>query len=297
MINQVAWIDDVFILKVKVQNGPRMMTVADSPVIYWKSMDRYFPVKLDHAIDYETVRMTFAQELPMGEDLILHWGALRLPIYPGAIVRTDWFDKHYSHVDAELGAKYEPAETTFSVWTPTATSVNLVIKGKIHPLKRGDYGVWSSAIAGDLHGVPYQYEVTVNGQSNLVNDPYSKALLANSEKSVVVDLAKTNPSGFAETTRPKHHLQDAIIYELHVRDTTIQKESGVLNKGKFIGLTETDTATKNGYSTGISYIKELGCTHVKLLPINDYARVNEINPENDYNWGYDPLFFQVPEGS
>ncbi|MCZ2256938.1 type I pullulanase [Sporosarcina sp. G11-34] len=297
MKNQAAWIDDVFTLTVKVLNGSELMTVANSPVIYWKSMDRYFPVKLDHAIDHATVRMTFTDELPMGEDLILHWGEQRLPVYPGAIVRTDWFDEHYSHIDIELGAKYESAATTFSVWAPTATCVNLVLNGQIHALNRGDFGVWSTDIVGDLHGVPYQYEVTVNGQSNLVNDPYSKALLANSEKSVVVDLSKTNPEGYAETIRPQHPLQDAIIYELHVRDATIHKESGVFTKGKFLGLTETDTTTENGYSTGISYIKELGCTHVQLLPINDYARVNEISPEEDYNWGYDPLFFQAPEGS
>ena len=145
---------------------------------------------------------------------------------------------------------------------------------------------------------PYQYEVTVNGHTTRVNDPYSKALLVNSEKSVIVDLAKTNPDSFHKNTRPKQqHLQDAIIYELHVRDATIQEAGGFQNKGKFLGLTETNTATENGYSTGISYIKELGCTHVQILPINDFARVNELQSEKDYNWGYDPLYFQVPEGS
>lgn len=297
VINQTAWIDDVFILIVKVQNSSRILAEVESPVIYWKEADRYFPVKLDHAIDHATVRMTLGHELPMGEDLVLLWGDLRIPVYPGAIVRTEWFDQRYSHIDAELGAKFETTGTTFSVWAPTATCVKLFLSGQEHALKRGEYGVWNGVIAGNWHGVPYQYEVTVNGQSNLVNDPYSKALLANSQKSVVVDLSKTNPSDFAVPTRPKRQLQDAIIYELHVRDTTIHKDSGVFNKGKFTGLTEKDTANENGYSTGISYIKDLGCTHVQILPINDYARVNEISPEKDYNWGYDPLFFQVPEGS
>ena len=297
MKNLAAWIDDVFMLTVKVQNVAEMLVVVDSPVIYWKRVDRYFPVQLDHAIDHTTVRMTFAHELPMGEDLVLLWGKLRVPIYPGAIVRTDWFDQHHSNVDTELGARYEVTATTFSVWAPTATCVRLCLDKQTHVLKRGEYGVWENTIVGNWHDFPYQYEVTVNGQTNLVNDPYTKALLANSEKSVVVNLSKTDPSGFAKTARPKHHLQDAIIYELHVRDTTIQKGSGVIDKGKFLGLTETNTTTVDGYSTGISYIKELGCTHVQILPINDYARVNEIHSEKDYNWGYDPLFFQAPEGS
>ena len=293
----MAWIDDVFTLTAKVQNITTVMKEAETPAIFWEAMDKYFPVKLGDTIDDTTVSMTFVDELPMGEKLTLHWGELQLPIYPGAIVRTDWFDQHYSDLDTELGAKYGVNATTFSVWAPTATCVKLCLNEQVFSLKRGSRGIWESAITGNWHGFPYQYEVTVNGQTERVNDPYSKALLVNSEKSVVVNLAKTDPVNFTETIRPKQHLQDAIIYELHIRDATIQETAGVLNRGKFLGLTETNTATENGYSTGISYIKELGCTHVQLLPINDYARVDEKHPDKVYNWGYDPLYFQVPEGS
>ncbi|QUW22985.1 type I pullulanase [Sporosarcina sp. Marseille-Q4063] len=298
MKNLAAWIDDVFVLTVKVPDAAAVMKETNPPIIHWAAMDKYFPVKLDHAIDATIVRMTLVDELPMGEDLFLNWGKLRVPIYPRAIVRTDWFEKRYSCLETELGAVYEETATTFSVWAPTATCVTLFLGDQIYALKRGKNGIWSSKISGNWHEFPYQYEVTVNGQTTRVNDPYSKALLVNSEKSVVVDLSKTNPAGFAEHIRPEQqHLQDAIIYELHVRDATMQEAGGIYNKGKFLGLTEANTTTENGYSTGISYIKELGCTHVQILPINDFARVNEQQPEKDYNWGYDPLYFQVPEGS
>jgi pullulanase len=298
MKNFAAWIDDVFVLTVKAPQIAAIMRESNPPVIYWAAMDQYFPVKLDHAIDSTTVRMTFEDELPMGEDLFLNWGKVRVPIYPRAIVRTDWFDQRYSCLDTELGAIYEETETDFSVWAPTATCVKLCLDQQIHALKRGKSGIWTSKISGNWHGFSYQYEVTVNGQTARVNDPYTKALLVNSEKSVVVDLSKTNPASFTKNIKPKQqHLQDAIIYELHVRDATIQKAGRIHHKGKFLGLTETNTLTENGYSTGLSYIKELGCTHVQILPINDFARVNEQQPEKDYNWGYDPLYFQVPEGS
>ena len=198
MKNLAAWIDDVFVLTVKVPNIAAIMKEANPPVIYWEAMDTYFPVKLDHAIDSTTVRMTFVDELPMGEDLFLNWGKLRVPIYPRAIVRTDWFEQRYSSLDTELGAVYEETATTFSVWAPTAKCVKLCLDHQIYALKRRKNGIWTSKISGNWHGFPYQYEVTVNGQTTRVNDPYSKALLVNSEKSVIVDLSKTNPASFAQ---------------------------------------------------------------------------------------------------
>ena len=137
MKNDVAWIDDVFTLTAKVQNITTVMKEAETPAIFWEAMDKYFPVKLGDTIDDTTVSMTFVDELPMGEKLTLHWGELQLPIYPGAIVRTDWFDQHYSDLDTELGAKYGVNATTFSVWAPTATCVKLCLNEQVFSLKRG----------------------------------------------------------------------------------------------------------------------------------------------------------------
>ena len=189
---------------------------------------------------------------------------------------------------------YDQNETRFSIWAPTATSVKLYLNNNVFLLKRHINGVWQEVVHGDWHGFSYNYKVVVDGKASFVNDPYAKAMTANSAKSVIVNLAKMNTPHINESKRPRlQHLQDAIIYELHVRDATIHDGSGVANRGTFLGLTETDTKTANGFSTALSYIKELGCTHVQLLPINDFARVNESNPKDDYNWGYDPLYFQV----
>lgn len=292
----VAWIDDSFVLMVETQH---IQTMKEQPaMIDWAAKHRQFPLKFSHSIDANTVCMTFEDELPMGEVLFLHCAELCIPVYPRAVVRTDWFDQRYAQTNQALGALYGESATTFSLWAPTATSVRLCLDGKTFRLEREAKGIWQKEINGDWHGFTYQYEVTVNGTTTLVNDPYAKGMLANSEKSVVIDFAETNPMHFMETTKPAlQNLQDAIIYELHVRDATVQESSGVHHKGKFLGLTELGTMTENSYSTGLSYLKELGYTHVQLLPIHDFARVNELDSENDYNWGYDPLFFQVPEGS
>lgn len=294
----MAWIDDIYVLTVMAEDIASWIRTDESPTIYLEAKEKYFSLEIDKVIDDSTVNMILFEELPMGENLVLQWGDIEIPVYPRAVVRTPWFDRNYSASNTTLGADYEASATTFSVWAPTATSVKLYLDHHIFMLYREKRGIWKRKIDGDWHGIAYDYEVIVNGEKTRVNDPYAKAMLANSARSVIIDLTKTDPLQYREHERPRiQNLQDAIIYELHIRDATIQEESGVGNKGKFLGLTETATTNAFGLSTGLSYIKELGCTHVQLLPVNDFARVDESNPEGDYNWGYDPLYFQVPEGS
>lgn len=298
MENHVAWIDDIYALTVIADNIASWNLTDESPNIYWEAKDKYFAIAVDKVINDSTLRMTLFEELPMGESLVLQWGKEKIPVYPRAVVRTNWFDHNYSALGNKLGANYEASATTFSVWAPTATDVKLCLDHHLFKLERVQNGIWKRKIDGDWHGFAYDYEVTINGSLTYVNDPYAKAMRANSAKSVIIDLSKTDPPQYREQERPElPNLQDAIIYELHVRDATIQEESGVGNKGKFLGLAETATTNTFGLSTALSYIKELGCTHVQLLPINDFARVDELDPKDDYNWGYDPLYFQVPEGS
>lgn len=295
METRVAWIDDVNVLTVMMEDTSLLLHQEESPIIYWQYMNKHFPTKVEEIINATTARLTFPEELPLGEDLILKCGEAEIPVYPRAIVRTKWFDTNYSALNSELGALYKKTNTTFAIWAPTATAIKLYLNNNSHIMNRQKNGIWKLKIDGDWHGYSYDYEIIVNGEIKRVNDPYAKAMLANSSKSVIVDFARTE---MIQSNRPKiEKLQDAIIYELHVRDATIQEESGVLNRGKYLGLTEKSTTTPNGFSTALSYLKELGITHVQLLPINDFARVDELTPEKDYNWGYDPLFFQVPEGS
>ncbi|MEQ1678268.1 MAG: type I pullulanase, partial [Chitinophagaceae bacterium] len=131
-----------------------------------------------------------------------------------------------------------------------------------------------------------------------VPDPYAKATGVNGERAMIVDLVKTNPDGWTKDKSPLFkNKTDAIIYELHIRDASISSTSGIKNKGKFLGLTETGTKNAAGFSTGLDHIKELGVTHVHLLPCYDFNSIDEAKPDAKYNWGYDPLNYNVPEGS
>ncbi|NYV28232.1 type I pullulanase [Streptobacillus felis] len=212
----------------------------------------------------------------------------------GSVVRDKSFDDYYAY-DGELGAIYTKEETTIKVWAPTADFVNLLTyegdKVTKEAMTLGDKGVYSITLSGDKLGLVYQFEVGVNGEVNVTNDPYTYSTTANGEKSVVV-----NPT-ISEVANPS--LEDVIIYELHVRDLSVHPGSGILNKGKFLGLTETGTKTASGQITGLDYIKSLGITHVQLLPIYDFSSysVDETDQFARYNWGYDPVNYNTVEGS
>ncbi|WP_067726678.1 type I pullulanase [Oceanobacillus damuensis] len=298
MKKNIAWIDDVHLLTViidHINNSPAYH--KEDPVLFLEKKQKYFTVSFREKMDDCTFLLENKEELPIGEELVLRWGNQEIPVYPRAIVRTEWFDQHYAAPEMEFGAICTDDSTIFTVWSPTATAINLVLNSEMYAMDKSEKGVWRIDLEGDWHGFAYEYEITINGVTQLVNDPYAKSMLANSKKGVVVNFSRADQAVSTRNRPAISNLQDAIIYELHVRDATIQRESGVLNRGKFLGLAEKDTATPNGFSTGLSYLKELGCTHVQLLPINDFARVDELQPEKQYNWGYDPLYFQVPEGS
>lgn len=285
MNQPIVWRDDVnyFVIEDLSDYFP------DS-LIYWEEKNQTFPVHFLHQTSFVTDEI-----FPLEASLSLVANGKHLPIYHRHVVRSAWFEQTYTPVDETFGAYYQNGQTYFSIWAPIAQNVLLCLDNKKIPLKRQQKGVWKVCIDGNYHGFSYQFDIHVNGKINKVNDPYAKSLLANSEKSVVIDFSQTMQ---IDTKRPTiDHLQDSMIYELHIRDATMHPNSGVQSKGKFLGLTEKHTITKNGASTCLSYIKDLGVTHVQLLPINDFARVDETNPIPSYNWGYDPLFFQALEGS
>ena len=287
--SSVAWIDDVHLIHLVL---PEELSGKNdsSPSLVRKMTGEVFPLTIEKFLNEQTVQLYIEQELPMGEELYMNWNNFRIPVFPRNIVRTAWFEEHYTPTDCELGAICHEDATTFTLWAPTATSVYLVLDGTRFLMSRQEKGIWSITIHGDWHGKTYEYEVDVCGKKNSVIDPYAKSSLANTKTGVVINLKKTEQ---IKGPRPKiDNLQDAIIYELHIRDMTIDKESGIKHRGKYLGLTEENTTTKNGFSTGLSYIKELGVTHVELLPINDFARVNESDPSDSYNWGYDRYYIK-----
>lgn len=296
--NGIAWIDDVHMISVVLHGESIPSNEGCQPVMYSPEQNRTILTTVHHIEDAHTVELRVHEELPMGKEWRLIWEQIEVPVYPRAVVRTSWFDEYYAIEDVRLGAIYHETETDFSVWAPTATMVCLYVQNQRFTMQRGKRGVWKRVMSGDWAGISYQFEVTVNGQTSLVNDPYAKGLLVNSTASVVINDATTNPPRFLEHVRPVIKPEDAIIYETHIRDATIQRESGVVHRGKYRGLTEKNTTSPNGFSTGLDYMKQLGITHVQLMPMNDFARVDEADDtKGEYNWGYDPLTFQVPEGS
>lgn len=207
----------------------------------------------------------------------------------------------------DLGITYSPQRSIFKIWAPTASAAELRLYHSgtgntsvgVFPMVKAKNGVWLTTVYTDQKNKFYTFRVKINGQwSEETTDPWVKAVGVNGKRGAIVDLRETNPVNWEKDRSPElKHPTDAVIYELHVRDASIHESSGIKHKGKFLGLTETGTKNPAGQSTGLDHIKELGITHVHLLPSFDYNSVDESNPDTKYNWGYDPLHYNVPEGS
>lgn len=226
---------------------------------------------------------------------------------------TKEFEIKYTYKGKDLGAEYSKENTKFRVWSPMATKVELNIyksgdisvseKPESFEMKKDEYGTWIYEALGDLEKKFYTFTAYFGDKGNEFCDPYAKACGVNGNRAMIIDLEKTNPEGWEKDKNPNENLPvcKSIIYELHVRDLSSDKSSGIKNKGKFLGLTENGTTVegKGKIKTGIDHIKELGVTHIHLLPFYDYASIDEAAEydEEKYNWGYDPLNYNVPEGS
>ena len=220
---------------------------------------------------------------------------------------------HNTYDGNDLGYTYTPENTTFKVWAPTAEQVLLKlyttgsfyedgaqVLGIKQMLFDASTGVWSATIDGDLNKTYYTYVIKTAKGTHETQDVYSKAVGVNSQRSEVVDLSQTNPEGWEND---RHILvekpNDAIVWEVHVRDFSSSDTSGISkeHRGKFLAFTEKNTVIPfTTFPTCVSYLKQLGITHVQLNPAFDFGSVNEITGV-DYNWGYDPVNYNVPEGS
>ena len=217
------------------------------------------------------------------------------------------FEEQY-HYDGPLGAFCGPEGTAIYLWAPTAQSVFLHFYAAGHggqpeetvAMSRGEKGVWKYETRRSLHGRYYDFDVRVDGNVNRTADPYAKACGINGNRSMVVDLGRTDPEGWEQERAPAH-TPEQVIYELHVKDFSWDKSGGFpeAERGKYTALCRTGT-TLNGdgiHPTGLDYIKDLGVTHIQLMPVYDYGSVDEANWQDGYNWGYDPVNYNVPEGS
>ncbi len=218
------------------------------------------------------------------------------------------FDEYPIYPGSDLGHTYSPEASRFKMWSPVAKSVTLHLyksgdgddRIESIDLSSGEQGVWEVTVKRDLKGLFYTYQVKTDSLT-LGETPgiYAKAVGVNGKRAGIVSLTETNPEGWENDRRPAlASIGDAVIYELHVRDYTIHPSSGSTYPGKYLGLAEQGTKSPSGQSTGIDHIKDLGVTHVHLLPVFDYRSVNEAKLDSpQFNWGYDPQNYNVPDGS
>ena len=209
-----------------------------------------------------------------------------------------------------LGPDYAPGGTCLRLWAPTAEAVTVTLYHKgdggavlgTEPLVRGAHGVWSIWLPGEQHGRYYTFAVTVNGITRETGDPYARAVGVNGVRSMIVDLARTAPSGWERDVRPAIPPAQRAGWEVSVRDFSQDAASGVRPawRGKYMAFTQQGTTLHGDgiHPTCLNYLKRLGVKYVQLMPIFDFGSVDEAKPLlRQYNWGYDPTNFNVPEGS
>lgn len=231
---------------------------------------------------------------------------ITMPDYYG----TPEFEEAYTYNGDDLGANWTKDATTFRVWAPTAeaVSVNLYKSGdstandliETVAMTLDVNGTWVVTKNSDLNGVYYTYSATFNGKEVEACDPYAKTTGVNGQRAMIIDLQSTNPEGWENDVNPNADItfNDAVIYELHIRDLGTHSSSGITNVGKYLSLTEHGTTTPKGVATGVDHMKDLGITHLHILPMYDYGSVNETQLDKaQFNWGYDPVNYNVPEGS
>ncbi len=217
----------------------------------------------------------------------------------------DW--PAYNGEDLELTV--DASGTRFRLWSPKASEVRVNIYENGHTgsavktlQMKSDpaTGTWTASVPEKLYGKFYTFQIN-DGEKWLDETPgvWAKAVGVNGARAAVIDLDSTDPAGWDTDKGPAvRNFTDVIVYEMHHRDMSMHPSSGIANKGKFLALTEHGTFSPQGMKTGIDHLKELGVTHVHILPSYDYNSVDELNlQDNTYNWGYDPLNYNAPEGS
>ena len=228
-----------------------------------------------------------------------------LPAVPTGLFDSPAFIENYTYDGDDLGATVTGDATLFKVWAPTASAVslNLFEAGdggeafQVLPMEPGEKGVWS-AQAPCGHGTYYTYTVTTAAGTQEAVDPYARSTGVNGLRGMVTDLRQTDPEGFRDSAFDSGlaSYEDAVIWEVHVRDFSNRLSSSAY-PGKYLAFTETGLTNASGLPAGVDYLKRLGVTHVHLQPVYDYATVDESSPAPQFNWGYDPMNYNTPEGS
>jgi len=218
------------------------------------------------------------------------------------------YHEYPAYQGKDLGLTYTPAASTFRLWSPVAKNVvvHLYRSGtgdnRIETVNMDsqENGLWQARVAKDLNGLFYTFQVETDSLT-LDETPgiYAKATGVNGRRAAIIDWNVTHPEGWADDRRPNTvSFHEAVLYEMHIRDYTIHPSAGSRYPGKYLGLTERLTRNPAGEATGLDHLREMGITHVHLLPAFDFRTVNETKLDSpQFNWGYDPQNYNVPEGS
>lgn len=254
-----------------------------------------------------TYLLTPEAALDLYQDYTVSFDGMEYEVRMPNVYSTEEFEQEYTYTGDDLGAVWTAEKTVFKVWVPLADAVyvNLYETGDASADDRtaqlamtaDGNGVWVLELAGDQSGVYYTYEAVTGGESAEACDPYARTTGVNGARAMVLDLDATDPEGWENDSNPHagESITDAVFYELHLRDLSSDESSGIQNVGKYIQFTEKGTKTAGGVSTGIDYLQELGITHLHILPMYDFGSVDET--KSKFNWGYDPVNYNVPEGS
>lgn len=223
-------------------------------------------------------------------------------------IGDEQYDSWPTYRGDDLELRVDNSGTHFTLWSPKAQAAKVLIYNTDRntpavdtlTMTPSDGGTWRVSVPEKLYGKFYTFAVTVDGKQ-LAETPgiWAKAVGTNGQRAAIIDLDATDPEGWSDDRGPViDNITDAVLYEMHHRDFSVHPTSGIVHKGKFLALTEPGTTSPEGVATGIDHLKELGVTHVHILPSYDYNSVDETQlPSNQYNWGYDPYNYNAPEGS
>ena len=303
------------------KGNPELTVMVSSKLDYEADLSTFTVSNADGAVEITNIItlgtnyvMTLAEPLDLARGYNVTFEGREYAVTMPDYYSNAEFEDQFTYEGDDLGATYTKESTTLRVWAPTAinVSVNLYANGdptvqpdptEEVPMTQGDNGTWVVTLDGDMNGTYYTYKVYLDTTINEACDPYAKTTGVNGQRAMIIDMDSTNPEGWENDTNPHagESYTDAVIYELHVRDLSADSSSGISNVGKYLGLIETGTKTSGGVSTGLDHMVDLGITHVHLLPVYDINSVDESKMDDDtvnhYNWGYDPLNYNVPEGS
>lgn len=234
---------------------------------------------------------------------VFHPGHKTIVVVPKEIVHTNEFERRYAY-DGPLGLLFGSTVIEVFVWSPVAFSIWVTIHDEKTQreierfrMMRGSRGVWRAEVPSAYEGLLYRLHVKTPVETNDVVDPYAKAVSLNGEFGVLVDVETEIVKHVEPVSRPPlQKATDAVIYELHIRDFTSHPASTSQRNGLYGGIVETGIRTNGDNSAGLDYLKELGITHLQLLPIHDFGSVDEVT-RMPYNWGYDPIHWFALEGS